>query len=112
MVMELVSGRTLRQVLDDGGALPPAEAIRVATAVCEALEAAHAAGIVHRDIKPAHIVLSGREVKVLDDPGPPSARRPGLSAKIDLLTASLLAKVPGDRPVGAVGARAALAAVL
>src|SRR5712691_11277836 len=66
MVMELVSGRTLRQVLDDGGALPPAEAIRVATAVCEALEAAHAAGIVHRDIKPANIVLSGREVKVLD----------------------------------------------
>ena len=66
IVMELVSGRTLRQVIDDGGALAPAEAIRVATAVCEALEVAHAAGIVHRDIKPANIVLSGREVKVLD----------------------------------------------
>ena len=66
IVMELVAGRTLRQVLDRAGTLPLGEAVRIAAAVCEALEVAHAAGLVHRDIKPANIVLAGSEVKVLD----------------------------------------------
>ena len=66
IVMELVRGRTLRQVLDDAGVLPPRQAVSIAAAVCEALEVAHAAGLVHRDIKPANIVVSGGEVKVLD----------------------------------------------
>jgi hypothetical protein len=66
IVMELLTGRTLRQVLDEDGPLAPADAIGVAASVCEALEAAHSAGLVHRDIKPANIVLSGRDVKVLD----------------------------------------------
>ncbi|MBO0834774.1 MAG: serine/threonine protein kinase [Actinobacteria bacterium] len=66
IVMELAAGRTLRQVLDDLGALPPAEAVRIAAAVCEALEVAHAAGLVHRDIKPANIVVSGGDTKVVD----------------------------------------------
>ena len=66
IVMELVAGRTLRQVLDEIGPLSPRDAVTVAAAVCEALEAAHAAGLIHRDIKPENIVLSGGEVKVLD----------------------------------------------
>jgi serine/threonine-protein kinase len=66
IVMELVAGRTLRQVLDDAGILPPGQAVAIAAAVCEGLEVAHAAGLVHRDIKPANIVLSGGEVKILD----------------------------------------------
>jgi eukaryotic-like serine/threonine-protein kinase len=71
IVMELLAGRTLRQVLDQTGTLPATDAVTIAAAVCDALEAAHAAGLVHRDIKPANIVLrgrtpSGREVKVLD----------------------------------------------
>ena len=67
IVMELVAGQTLRQILDQAGLLPAGEAVRVAAGVCEALEVAHAAGLVHRDIKPANIVLAaGGEVKVLD----------------------------------------------
>jgi serine/threonine-protein kinase len=66
IVMELVSGPTLRQVLDQAGPLPPGEAVSIAAAVCEGLEVAHAAGLVHRDIEPANIVLSGGEVKILD----------------------------------------------
>ncbi len=67
IVMELVAGRTLRQVLDETGTLPAGEAVGIAAAVCEALEVAHAAGLVHRDIKPANIALTdGGEVKVLD----------------------------------------------
>src|SRR5215472_1210594 len=66
IVMELVAGRTLRQVLDEAGVLPPGQAVAIAAAVCEGLEAAHAAGLVHRDITPANIVLNGGEVKVLD----------------------------------------------
>ena len=66
IVMELVAGRTLRQVLDEAGALPPGQAVAIAAAVCEGLEAAHNAGLVHRDITPANIVLNGGEVKVLD----------------------------------------------
>jgi serine/threonine-protein kinase len=184
IVMELVAGRTLRQVLDEGGVLPPGQAVAVAAAVCEGLEGAHAAGLVHRDITPANIVINGREVKILDfgiaradgtraatatgtvigtaaylspeqasgqsagprsdlyslgcvlfemltgrppftadspvgiayrqvhdDPGPPSAGRPGLPDRLDHLTALLLAKDPAARPPDAAAARAALLAV-
>jgi serine/threonine-protein kinase len=185
IVMELVAGRTLRQVLDETGMLPSGQAVTVAAAVCEGLEAAHAAGLVHRDITPANIVLNGGDVKVLDfgiaradgtrdatatgtvlgtaaylspeqasgqpsgpqsdlyslgcvlfemltgrppftadstvglayrqvhdDPGPPSALRPGVPARLDHVTALLLAKDPAARPPGAAAARAALLAVL
>jgi serine/threonine-protein kinase len=185
IVMELLTGPTLRQVLDQSGALPAKQAVGVAVAVCEALEAAHAAGLVHRDIKPANIVLGAAGViKVLDfgiakaqgagwtrtlgvlgtaaylapeqasgeqagpqadlyslgcvlyemltgtppfsadsevglayrqvhdDPGPPSARRPDLPARLDRVNSQLLAKDPAARPAGAAAARAALLGAL
>jgi serine/threonine-protein kinase len=184
IVMELVAGRTLRQVLDEAGVLPPGQAVAIAAAVCEGLEAAHGAGLVHRDITPANIVLNGGQVKVLDfgiaradgtraataagtvvgtaaylspeqasgrpadprsdlyslgcvlfemvtgrppftadsavglayrqvhdDPGPPSAWRPGLPARLDQVTARLLAKDPSSRPPTAAAARAELLSV-
>ncbi len=67
IVMELVDGRTLRDVLQTEGRLLPQRALEIAADVLAALDVAHAAGIVHRDIKPGNVMLSpGGEVKVMD----------------------------------------------
>src|SRR6516162_4734043 len=66
IVMELVEGETLQERLKRG-AIPVAEALRVAKQIAEALEAAHERGIIHRDLKPGNIKLtSDGTVKVLD----------------------------------------------
>ena len=67
LVMEHVPGGTLRDVLHEHGALPPARALDLLEPVLTALAAAHAAGLVHRDVKPENVLLSqdGR-VKVAD----------------------------------------------
>ncbi|MBK9179930.1 MAG: serine/threonine protein kinase [Acidimicrobiales bacterium] len=67
IVLELVRGETLRRRLDDGGPLPPREVVRIGAAVADALDVAHRAGIVHRDVKPANILLTpDGGVKVTD----------------------------------------------
>ena len=58
IVMELVRGRTLREWLDERGALEPVEVVHIGTEVATALAVAHRAGVIHRDIKPANILLS------------------------------------------------------
>jgi serine/threonine-protein kinase len=60
IVMELVPGVTLRQYLDEHGALPVRIALTIGAQVAAALGEAHQAGIIHRDIKPANILLSTR----------------------------------------------------
>jgi serine/threonine protein kinase len=66
LVMELVEGPTLAEKLAKGR-LPVAEALSIARQIAEALEAAHARGVVHRDLKPANIKLRpDGPVKVLD----------------------------------------------
>ncbi|HET7529901.1 MAG TPA: Stk1 family PASTA domain-containing Ser/Thr kinase [Mycobacteriales bacterium] len=67
LVMELVPGATLRDVLREHGRLSPGEAVAVMDHVLAALGAAHAAGLVHRDVKPENVLVTpdGR-VKVTD----------------------------------------------
>ncbi len=67
IVMERVSGRTLRDVLAEDGRLLPRRAMEIAAEVAGALEYSHRAGIVHRDIKPANVMLTrAGDVKVMD----------------------------------------------
>ena len=68
IVMELVRGESLHQALRRGP-LPPPEAARIGLAVLGALRAAHAVGIVHRDVKPANVLLGPQHRVVLSDFG-------------------------------------------
>src|SRR5512136_2295066 len=64
--MEMLEGQTLRE-LTQGKAMASDNIIRTALQIADALEAAHAKGIVHRDIKPANIFVTQRgHVKILD----------------------------------------------
>ncbi|MEU4423516.1 serine/threonine-protein kinase [Actinoplanes sp. NPDC024001] len=65
VVMELLSGETVAARLVDGP-IPWGEAVSIGTAVAAALAAAHAAGVVHRDIKPGNVMLCPDGVKLLD----------------------------------------------
>ena len=58
IVMELVQGSTLRELLDERKWLEPGQAVAILAEVADALETAHRGGIVHRDVKPANILLS------------------------------------------------------
>jgi serine/threonine protein kinase len=67
IVMELLEGRSLARTLTAIGRMPPEQAATIGVAVASALAAAHARGIVHRDVKPANILI-GRDgmVKLTD----------------------------------------------
>jgi serine/threonine protein kinase len=67
LVMELLEGESLAERIAHAGPMDPVEAARVVAAVADALEAAHRAGVVHRDVKPGNVFLtSDGGVKVLD----------------------------------------------
>lgn len=66
LVMEFLPGRDLAATLRERGALPVPEALHVGERVADALAAAHAIGVVHRDVKPANVLLDGARVTVVD----------------------------------------------
>jgi eukaryotic-like serine/threonine-protein kinase len=138
IVMELLPYRSLLDVIEDEGPLAPAEAAQVGLQVLDALRAAHAQGIVHRDVKPANILIGPGNRAVLTDFGiawaadspavttagvligspsfiaPERARGGHSGAPGDLwgLGASLYAAVEGHPPFERANALASITAVI
>ena len=65
-VMDFVDGQTLRERLDSSRQLSIAETLRIASDLLDALDHAHQQGIIHRDVKPANVVLSAQGAILLD----------------------------------------------
>lgn len=67
IVMELISGNTLRELIHKGERVPLQRALEIGEGILAALEYSHERGIVHRDIKPANIMITDQgDVKVMD----------------------------------------------
>jgi len=67
IVMELVSGHTLRELIHKGERVPLKRALEIGEGILAALEYSHERGIVHRDIKPANVMITDQgDVKVMD----------------------------------------------
>ena len=67
IVMEYVDGITLRDIVHNEGPIPPRKAIEIIADACQALNFSHQHGIIHRDVKPANIMISRTgAVKVMD----------------------------------------------
>jgi serine/threonine-protein kinase len=78
--MELLQGTNLRRWLGEHGRMTPADSLPVVEAICAGLSCAHAAGVVHRDLKAENVMVSGDRIKLVDfgivkllEPDPDSA---------------------------------------
>ena len=138
IVMEYVASRSLQDVLASDGPVSPARAAEIGIGVLGALKAAHRSGVMHRDVKPANVLLADDGRVVLTDfglatvPGDPNVTRTGLvlgspayiaperardgtaepEADLWSLGATLYAAVEGQSPFArpsAIGTLAALA---
>lgn len=87
LIMEYLPSRSLADVLAEQGSLPPAEVARIGADTADALAAAHAAGVVHRDIKPGNVLLGENGlVKITDF---------GISRAVEDVTGTLTSAIIG-----------------
>ncbi|WP_344305971.1 serine/threonine-protein kinase [Fodinicola feengrottensis] len=138
IVMELVDGRSLEELIEAEGALPVAQVADIGLSLLGALQAAHKAGVIHRDVKPANVLVEPDGSVSLTDFGiayeleqssltatgtmigspqfmaPERVRgdKPGPASDIFSLGATLYAAVEGRSPFVRTGQLATLAAVL
>ena len=77
VVMQLVNGKSLRQLLDEQKRLSPDLTIHIGSCVASALDAAHQAGMVHRDVKPGNILITPDGRVLLTDFGIAKGLEPG-----------------------------------
>ncbi|MEW2028914.1 serine/threonine-protein kinase [Streptomyces roseifaciens] len=138
IVMEFVRGRSLAEILQHEGVLTPKEAAKVGSMVLQALRSAHSSGVLHRDVKPANVLLepSGRVVltdfgialvegsgtltRTGDLVGSPDylaperalGQRPGTPSDLWSLGATLYAAVEGVSPFRRTSALGTLQAVV
>lgn len=91
LVLQMVSGRTLGERLRDGGAMPPAAVAELGCQLAGTLAYVHAHGVVHRDVKPANVLVG-------DDDGRPRLVDFGISRDGDATPATAAGEVVGSAP--------------
>ena len=93
IVMELIKARPLDQVIAEDGPLPPAQAAHLGLSLLDALSTAHAAGVLHRDVKPSNVLISPEGKAILTDFGIATVQGdPGMTQ------AGMIAGTPGFSP--------------
>jgi eukaryotic-like serine/threonine-protein kinase len=100
LAMEYVPGRTLKEVLRERGRFSPAAALDIITGVLDGLAAAHASGIVHRDVKPENVLLTADGRLKVADFGLARAQAAAAHTRAGLLIGTV-AYLPPEQVTGA-----------
>ncbi|HEX7996645.1 MAG TPA: serine/threonine-protein kinase, partial [Streptosporangiaceae bacterium] len=93
IVMELIKARPLDQVIAEDGPLTPAQAAQLGLTLLDALSSAHAAGVLHRDVKPSNVLISPEGKAILTDFGIATVQ-----GEAGMTQAGMIAGTPGFSP--------------